>query len=128
MTTDVLYHAAALAVDTTKYKIFSPQAWAQAGKTTLLGMVAVFTVLTIIMLVVMLMGKIFGVKNNVTPVAADPVPEEILPETAADNDEEIAAAITAAISAYLASEEGYTGAFRVVSFKKANTKSAWNKQ
>lgn len=111
-------------VDTTTYPLFSGEAWAQAGKTTLLGMVAVFAVLTIIMLVVMLMGKIFGKEAAPKAAEATPAPIEEVTETASD-EEEIAAAIIAAISAYRANEEGSTGAFRVVSFRKANTKSSW---
>lgn len=112
-------------VDTASYPMFSGEAWAQAGKTTLLGMVAVFSVLTIIMLVVTIMGKIFGKKEE-APVTAPvtPVPAD-LPVASDNEDEQIAAAIIAAISAYRANEEGVSGGFRVVSFRKANTKSSW---
>lgn len=116
-------------VDTTTYKLFSGEAWAQAGKTTLLGMGAVFAVLIIIMLVVQLMGKVFGKekKAEAKPTEAAPAVTEAAPAEATEDDEQLAAVITAAISAYLAQEEGYTGGFRVVSFRKANTKSAWTK-
>ena len=51
------------------------------------------------------------------------------PETTTEtNDGALVAAITAAISVVLASEQGETSAsgFRVVSFKRVGGKSAWN--
>lgn len=106
-----------------------------AGTTTLMGMVAVFAVLTIIMLIVMIMGKIVGgsakkskIEKEELPAPPVPTPADDALDVPADDEEELAAAITAAIAAYRAAEEQYTGGFRVVSFRKANTKPSWNKQ
>ena len=125
--------AAAEQLAETEAEMSFSQRLSEAGTTTLMGMVAVFAVLTIIMVIVMIMGKIVGgsaakkkAAEAESPVAV-PAPVETPVEEAAD-EEEIAAAITAAISAYLAAEEGYTGGFRVVSFRKASTKPSWNQQ
>ena len=60
-----------------------------------------------------------------TPAPA-PVPVPVAASPATD-DAALVAAITAAIAAALA-EDGYTGGFRVVSFRRADTSRAWNRK
>lgn len=104
----------------------------QAGNVTLVGMVAIFSVLAILWALIEVLHRVVAVitkpkmkkqraaEQNV-PVA-DPVPAEKTP--AADTDDgAIIAAITAAITASLA-QEGYTGGFRVVSFKRASAQKS----
>ena len=94
-----------------------------------LGMVVVFSVMAILALILTFTGKFFASQDKKTVAkkaaesASAPAPVE---ETPADNDEEIVAAITAAITCVLASEGTPAPAFRVVSFKKTNTKRSWN--
>ena len=82
--------------------------------TLLLGMLVVFAVLTIIMLVIMLVGKIFSTINKKKAV-----------EASEEDEGALVAAITVAIAQCL---EEPVGSFRVVSFKKTSTKPAWNKK
>ena len=93
---------------------------------TLIGLIIVFGVLAIIWLVLSLFKVIFykepdktSKENPVPPV--DPVPT---PVTAVSDDGAVVAAIIAAITA-MRNEEGITGSFRVVSFKRASNKP-WN--
>ncbi len=100
-----------------------------AGTTTLMGMVTVFAVLAIIMFIVMLMGKIFGVKNKKKgedesdKVTQQPAASPEPPADSAGEGEEaqVIAVLTAAIAAYRGSgaPAGTTPeGFRVVSFRK----------
>ena len=133
---NMMYYALNANVDT-KYKAFSGEAWAEAGKVTLLGMGMIFAVLALLWLVLAVF-KVLFVKNGAkkpaeTKVekapAADPVPAAA-PVANASNDEELIAVITAAVAAYRASEEGMdsaqAGGFRVVSFKRAGRGRSWN--
>lgn len=122
----------------TKYKAFSPEAWAKAAEVTLMGMGLVFIVLAVLWFVLYIFKLVFA-KNTVsdkkektseakTEVTASPIAQAVT--TAAPDDGELVAVITAAIAAYRASEEGLTGesvnGFRVVSFKRASKGRAWN--
>ena len=99
--------------------------------TIVIGLLVVFAVLTIIMLVIMLVGKIFLTIDKKKAEKSQPAsvaqPEE--PEVAVEASEEdeggLVAAITVAIAQCL---EEPVGSFRVVSFKKTSTKPAWNKK
>lgn len=97
--------------------------------TLILGMLVVFAVLTIIMLVIMLVGKIFSTidkrKAEKSPHTSATQTEELESVVGASEDDEAAlvAAITVAVAQCL---EEPIGSFRVVSFKKTNTKPAWN--
>lgn len=130
----MMYYALNANVDT-KYKAFSGEAWAEAGKVTLLGLGMIFAVLALLWLVLAVF-KVLFVKNGAkkpaeTKVekapAADPVPAQV---AAPSDDEALIAVITAAIAAYRASEEGMdsaqAGGFRVVSFKRAGRGRSWN--
>ena len=59
------------------------------------------------------------------PQSKDPVPATVVPT---EDNGAIVAAITAALTAYFAESGEYSGGFRVVSFRKSQTGSAWNKK
>ena len=96
-----------------------------AGQTLVLGMVAVFSVLAILWIVLAVMGRFFtGVsprseKEEKAPAASAPQAVQTAPAPTApeSNDEEIVAAITAAISVMLGKPQS---AFRVVSFRQTS--------
>ena len=99
----------------------------EAGTVTLLGMVAIFAVLSLLWLLIEMlhrtltkkespkMPETHPVQPNTSAHIAEPAP------VAAVDDGALVAAITAAISAAMA-EEGYTGGFRVVSFKRSSVR------
>ena len=104
----------------------------EAGNVTLLGMCAIFAVLSLLWLAIEVLHRIL-VKPDKKAVKAKKEAEKAsasiassaasaasqnAPAAEADQGA-IVAAITAAISAAMA-EEGYTGGFRVVSFKRAS--------
>lgn len=124
----------------------------EAGMVTLQGMFMVFAVLALLWGVIELFRvamtrsaqKDVESKQANTPAtqvseSIAPVPQTMVQTTEVTeqgavqeigtDSEELVAAITAAVAAYLASEQGtaYTGGFRVVSFKRTGTGSAWNK-
>ena len=104
---------------------------------TLLGLGAVFAVLAIIWAVLMLF-KVFAKTSS--KEAADKednasVVENLQgavtqPAVQQSDDDATVAAIIAAISAYLSSDEKiseeYAGGFRVVSFRRVRDKASWN--
>ena len=92
-----------------------------------LGMLVVFSVMAILCIILSFTGKFFSSKDKkveTKKVESEPAPT--VEEIPANNDEEIVAAITAAVACVLASEGTPAPAFRVVSFKKTNTKRSWN--
>ena len=103
----------------------------EAGIMVVKGMLMVFAVLATLMLVLMLMERFFAKKTE--PKKAEPAPAPAAAEAptpasepvTVEDDGAIVAAISAAIAVVLA-EGGYTGGFRVVSFKRADKRSAWN--
>ncbi len=104
-----------------------------AGVVTLLGMVTIFVVLALLWGAIEIMHLIVGggkKEKKAAPVQSEPAPS--VPQTvsvapvASTDDGATVAAITAAITAYLA-QEGYTEGFRVVSFKRASVNSRRNK-
>ena len=111
----------------------------EAGTVTLLGMVAIFAVLALLWLVIEILHNALNRETAKKPVVKlekkpqkQAAPEEkptlgtrAFGKPAPDNGA-LVAAITAAISAAMA-DEGYTGGFRVVSFKRSsNRKSGRN--
>ena len=125
----------------TKYTAFSSEAWMKAAEVAIVGMLMIFSVLAILWGVLALFKLIFAPQSKEKkapkveektvsePVAVEEnTVAEVAPATTS-NDAELIAVITAAIAAYRASE-GLEGAaingFRVVSFKRANAKRAWN--
>lgn len=100
--------------------------------TMVLGMLVVFTVLLIIMLILQIIGAAFAAKDKKAAAKKDQAAEETpapvavpAEDVATENEEEIVAAITAAIAVMT---EAPVGSFRVVSFKKTTAKAAWNKK
>lgn len=96
-----------------------------------MGMVMVFLVLAIIMLVLMVMERVFSKEPKAKPVVEAPKKTESAPAPVVQvqDDGAVIAAITAAISAMLAAENGtetYEGGFRVVSFKRSTRNTPWN--
>jgi sodium pump decarboxylase gamma subunit len=106
----------------------------EAGTVTLLGMVAIFAVLALLWLVIEILHRAVSEKTEASeasetsaPVPTErsvsesvPVPTAQTPVESSD-DGALIAAITAAISATMA-DDGYTGGFRVVSFKRASVR------
>ncbi len=101
----------------------------EAGTVTLLGMVAIFAVLSLLWLVIEILHRTLT-EQQATNAAekkpkAAPVEKPAREPRAfgrpAPDDGALVAAITAAISAAMA-EEGYTGGFRVVSFKRSSNR------
>lgn len=128
----MMYYALSANVDT-KYKAFSGDAWAEAGKVTLLGLGMIFAVLALLWLVLSVFKLLF-VKNNAKKPAQNiekaPAAEAEPAPAAATDDDALIAVITAAITAYRSSEEGMdsteANGFRVVSFKRAGKSRSWN--
>ena len=128
----MMYYALSANADT-KYKAFSGEAWAEAGKVTLLGLGMIFAVLALLWLVLSVFKLLF-VKNNAKKPAQNiekaPAAEAEPAPAAATDDDALIAVITAAITAYRSSEEGMDSAeangFRVVSFKRAGKGRSWN--
>lgn len=101
-----------------------------AWQTPILGIVVIFAVLALLWGVIELLHLAlngFGRKKKADPASAPvaaPAPADEAPvPVAADDGEELVAAIVAAISA-LRDEEGIPGGFRVVSFKRAGINNA----
>ena len=100
----------------------------------LVGMLVVFSVLALLWLILEAFGAVARKskkENNPVPAPAvvAPAPAPV-PETAStENDEEIVAAITAALAVYMeeakAANPSING-FRVVSFKKVGSAAHWN--
>lgn len=92
-----------------------------AGQTVVLGMLAVFAVLAVLWLVLAIMGKFFTTapkaEKRQEPAAAPVVVQPVQTNVPVSNDEEIVAAITAAISLMLDKPQS---AFRVVSFRQTS--------
>lgn len=111
-----------------------------AGSVTLLGMVTIFAVLAILWGVIEVLHRVLnrGGKTD-TPAAkpaapvAKPAAEAKKPaqatqtvkatETTRRDDGELVAVITAAVAAAM-EEEGYTGGFRVVSFRRTQNRKS----
>ncbi len=112
---------------------FSPERLAFAGQMTLIGLGMVFAVLAILWAVLSIFKIIFAKpepKKQTAPAPVAPQPKAVEPAPVVNTagDDELIAVITAAVAAYIASEEpeAYQGGFRVVSFRRANGGRAWN--
>ena len=110
-----------------------------AGTVTLMGMVTIFAVLAILWAMIEIMHAVLhkGEKKEKEPHSqkAAPAPNQddaasaaaiAAALAAAEDDGAVVAAITAAITAARA-EAGETGAFRVVSFKRAERKRGYRR-
>lgn len=101
-----------------------------------LGLATVFAVLALLMIVLYLFRIIFYREKKpepkTTPAPAPkhieaPAPVKTEPETPNSDDGALIAAITAAIAAYTSGDEAFASGFRVVSFRRAEHSSPWNK-
>jgi len=116
-----------------KFAPFSAEAWGYAAQMTILGMGMIFAVLALLWLVLSLFKFVFVGKSeeskNKESNKAEDTPREEMPVAPAVSevvdDATTAAVITAAIAAYMAEQGVSQDGFRVVSFKRANTR-AWN--
>lgn len=103
------------------------------GVGALMGMIVVFAVLALLWLILEVFGAVARSKDS-APKQTAPAPQVTVPAPVAepapaDNDEEIVAAITAALAIYMeeakAANPSING-FRVVSFKKVGSAAHWN--
>lgn len=115
-----------------KYPAFSSEAWSKAAEVSILGMVMIFSVLSILWAVLAIFKLMFVGKVKKTEAVPKTEPQTTsapVAEEAAD-DGELIAVITAAIEAYRATDEGMdsasAGSFRVVSFRRAGAGRPWN--
>ena len=140
-----LWTRAALSVTNSEpFKAFSPEAWQYAGEMTLLGMGMIFLVLALLWGTLGIFKLVFAAKTpspDKKAKVSKPQAEEKKPDApsvpqsteqnraseASDtqNDALLVAILTAAVTAYR-EEEGVTGGFRVVSFKRAG--GTWNRK
>ena len=108
-----------------------------AGQLTLIGMVTIFAVLALLLGAIAIMRVLLQDKKNprektasqnngvvATPAATAPAPH---PAHSGNDDAALLAAITAAIAVVWESEYPGTG-FRVVSYRHAEKRSAWNRK
>ena len=91
-----------------------------------LGLATVFAVLALLMIVLYLFRIIFYREKKPKHIEA-PAPVKTEPETPNSDDGALIAAITAAIAAYTSGDEAFASGFRVVSFRRAEHSSPWNK-
>ena len=95
----------------------------------LVGMV--FLVLAILWMVLLIFKKVFYKDPNKQEKKAEAPAEAPAPVAAPADDGALVAAITAAVAAYIDSDPAlssqFAGGFRVVSFKKKNGKTSWNR-
>ena len=101
-----------------------------------LGLATVFAVLALLMIVLYPFRIIFYREKKpepkTTPAPAPkhieaPAPVKAEPETVNSDDGALISAITAAIAAYTSGDEAFASGFRVVSFRRAEHSSPWNK-
>lgn len=103
-------------------------------QTVALGMLIVLSVLATLWIILEIVGRIASKKTaDATKKVKTESTESIEPspvvsqEISYENDEEIVAAITAAISLMLEAENAPVKGFRVVSFKRASNSAHWNR-
>ena len=110
----------------------APETITQMWQTVVLGMGMVFAVLALLWVILAIFGVAFGNKKkekSTGDVVNAPVVKESVVPAQQNSDAELVAVITAAVAAYMASEQGTEVAlegFRVVSFKRVRNGRAWN--
>lgn len=135
MMNPILYALAETPMKDTVGETFGERAGV-ASSVTLLGMIAIFAVLTILWGVIEVLHQALNrgkqkdapaapaAKAAPVPVKAPkPAPAEQKPAATASsqNDDALVAVISAAVAAAM-EEEGYTGGFRVVSFRRTQNR------
>ena len=112
--------------------MFSAERWAYAGTMLIQGIGMVFLVLAILWMILLIFKKVFyknpnEVKKDAKAPAAPAVVEAASAVEPATDSGELIAVITAAVAAAIESDPALTsqfaGGFRVVSFKKTESKS-----
>lgn len=111
---------------------------AEGFEVFILGILMVFAVLALLWGVLAIFKVVFydipekrkKAKANETKTEMAPAPAAVAAPAPvpAQDDGAIVAAITAALSEYFSQSGEYKGGFRVVSFKKSQTGSAWNRK
>lgn len=133
MMNPIVYALADAAIKDTVGETFGERAGV-AGSVTLLGMVAIFAVLSILWGVIELLHRVLsrGGQSD-APKSAEPAPAPVRSEeravkaapaeraTEKKENDELIAVITAAVAAAM-EEEGCTGGFRVVSFRRTQNR------
>ena len=115
-----------------KFAPFSAESWEYAGQMTLLGMGMVFAVLGMLWAVLTVFKLVFvgrdrkPAKTAENERTAQAPAARSTPQVSVQSDEEIAAVITAAITAYMAEQGVPANGFRVVSFKRVQNGRSWN--
>ena len=135
MMNPILYALAETPMKDTVGETFGERAGV-AGSVTLLGMIAIFAVLTILWGVIEVLHQALNRgKQKDAPAApaakAAPVPvkapkpaqaeQKPAATASSQNDDALVAVISAAVAAAM-EEEGYTGGFRVVSFRRTQNR------
>ncbi len=125
---------------------FSAERWLYVGQMLVVGLGMVFLVLAILWIILLIFEKTMGTgEKPAKPAKAEkpakvekpapvkpaaPVAPAAPAVTPASDDGALVAAITAAIAATIASDEGlshqFASGFRVVSFRQKSGKGAWN--
>jgi len=103
-------------------------------QTVALGMLIVFAVLASLWIILEIAGRVSSSQNQEVK-ASKPKAEKVevpqapvVSEPASyENDEEVVAAITAAITLMLEAENAPVKSFRVVSFKRTSNSAHWNR-
>ena len=145
MTNPIVYALAETPMRDTVGETFGERAGV-AGSVTLLGMVTIFAVLAILWGVIEALHRVLNRGGKTDTPAAKPAAPAAKPaaeakkhaqatqvtqvtqavkatETARRDDGELVAVITAAVAAAM-EEEGYTGGFRVVSFRRTQNRKS----
>lgn len=116
---------------------FSAARWTYVGQMLVLGIGMVFLVLALLWVILLIFEKAMGTKEKpakkqepAIPATPAPVSKPTPAVAPVADDGATVAAITAAIAAMIASDEGlsreFAGGFRVVSFRKKSGRGAWN--
>lgn len=104
-----------------------------AGEVALIGLLIVFSVLAILMIALYifqyLMYTLPKRKKEKAEAMAPAVARAEIPEAPVEapaDDLALIAVLTAAVAAYESEANGYTGGFRVVSFKRKSGRTSWD--
>lgn len=124
----MMYYNALTATAQDMGAAFSPERLALAGQMTLIGMGMIFAVLAILWGVLVVFKLVFTKPTKKSEEKIATAPAQTQKEAEQTDDQELIAVITAAVAAYMDSEnpEGALNRFRVVSFRRANGGRSWN--
>ena len=104
-----------------------------AGEVALIGILIVFSVLAILMIALYIFQYLMYTlpqrkKKKAEEAAVAAAPAEASAPVAAEpaDDYSLIAVLTAAVAAYESEANGYTGGFRVVSFRRKSGRTSWD--